>query len=175
MWYIIFNGQQVGPMSKQELLNYNLNPESMVWSQGMPDWTRAANVPELTDVLQIATQRAQGAPQGGFQQPPYQGGFGGYNGGFAQRGGYDQFGRYIPMTDKSRTTAGILALLLGALGIQYFYVGKTGGGLITLLLSCITCGLWEIVTFIQGIVILCMSDEEFERKYVLSKSTFPLF
>lgn len=191
MWYIISGGQQVGPMSKYELRNYNLQPDSMVWRQGMPDWQRAATVPELADVFQPAGPAMP--PQGGYGQPPQgygpQGGYapqgGGYGpqqgygrgpqGGYGPQERYDQYGRYIPRTDKSKNTFGILALLLGCLGIQYFYVGKTGGGLLTILLTLVTCGLWEILTFIQGIVVLCMNDEEFERKFVLSKSTFPLF
>ena len=75
-----------------------------------------------------------------------------------------------------KTLCGIMAILFGTLGIQYFVVGKTAGGFITILLSLITCGCWGIVTLIQGIMILCMSDEDFKRKYIdLGSSTFPLF
>lgn len=70
---------------------------------------------------------------------------------------------------------GIMAMLFGTLGIQYFIVGKTAGGLLTILLSVITCGAWGLITFIQGICMLCMSDSEFERKYIDSTSTMPLF
>ena len=70
---------------------------------------------------------------------------------------------------------GVLAIVLGTLGVHYFYLGKIGGGIICLLLSIVTCGLWGIVTLIQGIMMLTMSQAEFERKYVLSTSTFPLF
>ena len=77
--------------------------------------------------------------------------------------------------DSKRVVCGILAILLGTLGIQYFVIGKTAGGLITILLSIVTCGLWGIVTLIQGILMLCMTDAEFERKYVESTSTLPLF
>lgn len=68
-----------------------------------------------------------------------------------------------------------MALLFGSLGVQYFILGKTAGGLITILLSLITCGAWATITFIQGIVMLCMSDADFKRKYVDSTSTMPLF
>lgn len=76
---------------------------------------------------------------------------------------------------KSRGVAGLLAILLGYLGVHYFYVGKVGGGLICILLSIITCGIWWIITLIQGIMLLTMTQEEFERKWVNSMSTFPLF
>lgn len=76
---------------------------------------------------------------------------------------------------KSRGVAGLLAIFLGSLGVHYFYLGKTGGGLVTILLNLITCGLWSLLNFIQGILMLCMSNEEFERKYVQSTSFMPLF
>lgn len=74
-----------------------------------------------------------------------------------------------------RITCGVLALIIGCLGIQYFIIGKTAGGIITILLSLVTCGLWQIVTFVQGIFILTMTDSQFEHKYVNSPSTLPLF
>ena len=76
---------------------------------------------------------------------------------------------------KSRGVAGLLAILIGTLGIHYFYCGKTGGGFICILLSIISCGIWGIITLIQGIMMMCMRSDEFERKYVYSTSTFPLF
>ena len=74
-----------------------------------------------------------------------------------------------------RVLAGIMAILFGTLGVQYFICGKVAGGFITILLSIITCGGWGILTLIQGIMMLCMTDQEFERKYVDTTSTFPLF
>lgn len=76
---------------------------------------------------------------------------------------------------KSRGVCALLALFLGFFGVHYFYLGKTGGGLVTLLLSVFTCGLWDVLIFIQGILMLCMSNSEFERKYVQSTSFMPLF
>lgn len=77
--------------------------------------------------------------------------------------------------DKDKTTAGLLALLIGWLGIQYFYLGKTTAGVLTILLTIVTCSLWSVVTFVQGIMMLVMSQQDFERKYVYTDSKFPLF
>lgn len=77
--------------------------------------------------------------------------------------------------DSKRILCGIFAIILGGLGIQYFIMGKVAGGFITILLTLVTCGIWEIVTLIQGIMMLCMSDDEFDRKYIQSTSTLPLF
>lgn len=78
-------------------------------------------------------------------------------------------------TGKDKIVAGVLAILLGGLGAQYFYIGKISGGIICILLSAISCGLWGVITLIQGILMLTMTQAEFERKYVLSTSTFPVF
>ena len=74
-----------------------------------------------------------------------------------------------------KTLCGVLAILVGTLGIQYFVLGKTTGGILTILISLVTCGGWGIITLIQGILMLCMSDDEFKRKYMDSTSSFPLF
>lgn len=76
---------------------------------------------------------------------------------------------------KSRGIFALLAIFLGGLGIQYFYLGKVGGGLLTILLTFVTCGFWELITLIQGIIVLCQNNYDFQRKYVQSTSTMPLF
>jgi TM2 domain-containing membrane protein YozV len=67
-------------------------------------------------------------------------------------------------SSKDRTTAGILALLLGGLGAHKFYLGETGLGILYL------CFFWTfipaIVGFIEGILYLTKTDEEFQRQYV---------
>jgi TM2 domain-containing membrane protein YozV len=77
---------------------------------------------------------------------------------------------------KSKTTAGILAILLGTLGVHQFYLGKTGWGIGFLVVSIATCGFGTMLTgpvsIIQGIMYLVGSDEEFERKYVLEGKFF---
>lgn len=77
--------------------------------------------------------------------------------------------------NSKKILCGIMAILFGTLGVQYFVLGKIQAGIITILLSIVTCGAWEIVTFIQGILMLCMSDADFKRKYIDSTSTLPLF
>ncbi len=74
-----------------------------------------------------------------------------------------------------RILCGILAIVLGTLGVQYFVLGKVTAGIITILLSIVTCGAWEIITLIQGILMLTMNDATFEQKYVTTTKTFPLF
>ena len=68
-----------------------------------------------------------------------------------------------------------MAIIFGTLGIQYFLCGKTTAGILTILISLVTCGAWGLITFIQGILMLTMSDEQFEQKFVTSTTTFPIF
>ena len=80
-----------------------------------------------------------------------------------------------PVSGKSRGVCALLAIFLGGLGVQYFYLGKTKAGILTILLTIVTCGLWEIITFVQGILMFVMDNRTFVRKYVVSQSTLPVF
>ena len=46
------------------------------------------------------------------------------------------------MKQKSKTVAAVLAILLGALGVHRFYVGKIGSGIAMLLLSASVVGIF---------------------------------
>ncbi|MCM1178019.1 MAG: TM2 domain-containing protein [Bacteroidales bacterium] len=82
---------------------------------------------------------------------------------------------HVDMNGKDRVTAGILALVLGGLGVHYFYIGKITAGILTILLTFITCGMWALVTLVQAILMLTMTDSEFAVKYVRTEKSFPLF
>ncbi len=76
---------------------------------------------------------------------------------------------------KDRIVAGVLAILIGGIGAQYIYLGKIGAFIITLILSLVSCGLWSLVMFVQGIYMLTLTPEQFDTKYTYSTSTYPLF
>ena len=65
--------------------------------------------------------------------------------------------------NKSRIVAAILAFFLGGLGIHKFYLGQIGWGIIYLIF-CWTF-VPSIVAFIEFIIYLCTSDEDFAKKY----------
>lgn len=64
---------------------------------------------------------------------------------------------------KSRVAAGILGILLGGFGIHKFYLGKWGQGILYLIF-CWTY-IPSIISFIEGIIYLISSDENFARKH----------
>ena len=70
------NGQQAGPFSFDQLVQKGISPETLVWKQGMADWTPAWKVEELRAVLEAveANQSNQNAQkQEGVQQDFQQG------------------------------------------------------------------------------------------------------
>lgn len=75
-----------------------------------------------------------------------------------------------PMRPESkRIVAGVLAILSGSLGVHKFVLGYNREGLLQILLTAITCGIGGIVPFIEGIVYLTKSDEEFYQTYQVNK------
>lgn len=73
-------------------------------------------------------------------------------------------------SEKSRVTAGVLALLLGGLGIHKFYTGAWGWGIVYILL-CWTY-VPSIVALVEGIRYLVLSKDEFARKAADMKGPF---
>lgn len=69
--------------------------------------------------------------------------------------------------------AGILGILIGALGIHKFVLGYQKEGLIMLLVTVLTCGFGGIVMgiigLIEGIMYLTKSDEEFVNTYIVNQ------
>lgn len=64
---------------------------------------------------------------------------------------------------KNRTTAGILALFLGGLGMHKFYLGKWIWGLIYLAF-CWTL-IPALVSLVEAIGLFTMSNQDFQTKY----------
>lgn len=76
--------------------------------------------------------------------------------------GVRQVGRGVAGS-KSKVAAGVLALLLGGIGIHKFYLGRAGQGILYILF-CWTF-IPAIIALVEGIVYLCSSDEAFAAKY----------
>ena len=106
-----------------------------------------------------------GPPPGGYGAPPQQPqvGYGpppGFNPppapGMMQPGapyGVDPM-TGMPLSDKSKMTAGLLQIFLGSFGVGRFYLGYTGLGIAQIAVVWLTCGFGSIWTLIDGIMML---------------------
>jgi TM2 domain-containing membrane protein YozV len=67
---------------------------------------------------------------------------------------------------KNKTTAGLLSLFLGILGVQFFYLGNFGLGIMALAFTYGHLWKWSVLLgLIQGIILLTMDQNEFDKKY----------
>ena len=68
----------------------------------------------------------------------------------------------------NRILFGIMTIIFNSIGGPCFMAGKTKAGILRIVLGIVSCGVIatinEIMGIIQGIQILCMSDEEFAEK-----------
>lgn len=81
--------------------------------------------------------------------------------------------------EKNKIVAALLAFFLGWLGIHKFYLGKTNAGIIMLL--CGTIG-WillaipplivSIIAFVEFIIYLVKSDQQFHEDYVVGDKSW---
>ena len=71
-----------------------------------------------------------------------------------------------PYKSEKKVIAGILAIVLGTLGVHKFYLGYTKEGVIQLISGLVTCGAGGLIGLIEGIMYLTKSDEEFDETYV---------
>ena len=98
MWYYAQHGQQIGPVSKEELQGLLLSqtlPETVnVWTEGMPVWQQANLVPELISGV-----------HGGLVPQPVP-------------------GAYVPPVVMPTNAMAITSMVLGLLGI--FLLGPFG-------------------------------------------------
>lgn len=84
----------------------------------------------------------------------------------------------VVVKSKNKTVAALLAIFLGCLGAQKFYLGHPKQGITTLLITFIGAGIviGPFITFIIGIVegikYLTRSPEQFEQTYVLEGKTW---
>lgn len=76
---------------------------------------------------------------------------------------------YTAEQKSKKLVAGILAILIGSLGIHKFYLGYTKEGIIQIVITIVTCGMGGILGLIEGILYLTKSDDEFVATYVVGR------
>ena len=73
----------------------------------------------------------------------------------------------LPANDRNKYVAAVMAFVIGTLGIHRFYLGRTGSGIVMLVLTLTLAGLlisapWALIDTIRY---LLMSDDEFAARY----------
>jgi TM2 domain-containing membrane protein YozV len=144
LWFYLVDGRQIGPVPAEAFMRMlqtgQADSNTMVWHEGMASWTPAGIVPVFAAVARAMETAFQ--PHGA------------------------NFAAPVPQTvnrGKSKVAAALLALFLGGLGVHKFYLGGWGWGILYIVF------VWTLVpaliSFIEAIVLLLMSDSEFDRKY----------
>jgi serine/threonine protein kinase len=80
--------------------------------------------------------------------------------------------RRPPQTDGGgdRTIHAIVAILVGGFGVHKFMQGNSGNGTLRLILGLVTCLLvTPVISLIEGIQYLSMTDEQYARDYLRDK------
>jgi len=50
-YYIIENNEKKGPFSFEELKEFKISFNTLIWTEGLTDWTKAKNIDELKTIL----------------------------------------------------------------------------------------------------------------------------
>ena len=72
-----------------------------------------------------------------------------------------------------KIAAGICAILIGSFGVHKFLLGYTNAGIITILVTVLTCGaagvVMGIIGLVEEIIYLTMTDAQFYETYIVNK------
>ena len=89
------------------------------------------------------------------------------------KGAKDAYEQLSSESENKRIIAGILGIVLGALGIHKFLLGYQKEGIIMLVVSLISfgylAGLMALIGLVEGIIYLTKSDEDFYQTYQVGK------
>ena len=128
-WLSIGDGRTYGPYTLAELQRYRAEGrvgfDAKVCPEGDGEWLPASTVLDF------------GAPPTSPSPPPPPA---------------TTAGAQFHPNAKSRVVAGVLGILVGALGIHNFYLGYTGKGIAQLLITVLTCGYGAFISWIWGLI-----------------------
>lgn len=150
-WYLLRNGVANGPYPEEQVREWiragQVAPDEKLNREGDPNWLSLDMIPEFAADKPAAGSVPFVAPTPGY--------------------GAATPGAAAP---KDKMVAGILAILLGTLGIHHFYLGNTKLALIYLLVSILSCGILSpfvaIAGIVDGIMYLTKPDDVFQRNYM---------
>lgn len=141
-WYLLRNGETHGPYPEEQVRQWvktgQIAPDEKLNREGDPNWLSLDIIPEF------ATERQSRAVPPAFPIPGDQ-------------------SYATGEQPKDKLVAGILAILIGGLGIHHFYLGNTAKGIIYIVLAC-PC-ISPILGLIDGLIYLTKPDDQFQRCY----------
>ncbi len=145
MYYIIgADGREYGPVDADQIRRWltegRINSQTNTRADGTTDWKPLGALPEFSTRPQ--TPPLMSPPPIPSPRPP----------------GADK-----------KIVAGILGILLGAWGIHKFYLGYTTEGILQIVITIFSCGLGGLLGFIEGIIYLTKSDQDFVATYITGK------
>ncbi len=145
-WLMTRDGQtQFGPYTMLQLQQFamegRVSPDDHLWQEGMTDWVLASSV--------LGTFLSPTLPLVSSPPPLVDG---------------------ARVTDGNRIAIGLVAILLGALGIHKFMLGRNTPGLIMLLTTLLTCGygafVMGVIGLVEGVLYLTKTDSQFRDIYI---------
>jgi TM2 domain-containing membrane protein YozV len=142
-WYLLRNGQAHGPYPEEQVREWiragQVAPDEKLNREGDPNWLSLDMIPEFAGDRSVVPPTNVYPPVVGAGHPGS-----------------------LPGT-KDKMIAGILAILLGGLGIHHFYLGNTTIGIVYIVLACV--GISPILGLVDGIIYLTKPDDQFQRNY----------
>ena len=69
-YYYSQGGQQIGPMSLNDLYNQRVTPETLFWYQGLPNWQKGYELPELAPLFNRMPPPISSAGPPSYTPPP---------------------------------------------------------------------------------------------------------
>jgi TM2 domain-containing membrane protein YozV len=156
--------QQPTPVDEQRLVELiamgHVGPDDNVWRETMSEWLPVSHVPELASYAMPSASRtnhAAGFPQSDTIPSPR----------FTTGNMSPEYQRFVG----KKAGAGVAALLLGTIGIHKFMLGLTTGGLTMLLLTLLVIPIpfLSVIAFVEGILYLTKTDEQFFRDYAVDR------
>jgi TM2 domain-containing membrane protein YozV len=141
------DGKEYGPVTVEQIHQWiregRANAQTKVQPEGSTEWKALGEIPGFADAPPAASPPT--LPPPGIR----------------------------PVGADKKLPAGICGILLGCLGVHKFVLGYTREGIIMLLITILTCGyggaVMGIIGFIEGIIYLTKSDEDFVQTYVRNK------
>ena len=146
--FIGADGQQYGPVNIDQIRRWlaenRLRADTLVQAEGSLEWKPLSSFPELAAELKTIppTITPPGAVPAFVSNP----------------------------RASNKIPAGICGIILGAFGVHKFILGYTGTGVLMLLVTILSCGVFypvmHLIGLIEGIIYLAKSDDDFVHTYV---------